>query len=73
MDGGGGYLVFAILILVVTLPFTIFVICGTPEQMGLHPYGATDQEPAVAEAATNSMDTGSKDKKNPEPVASTVA
>ena len=65
-------MVFAILILVVTLPFTIFVIRSTPEQMGLHPYGATDQESAAAEAATTSADTGSKGKKSSEPAASTV-
>ena len=67
-----GYLVFAILVLAITLPFTIFVIRGTPEQMGLLPYGAADQEPAAAEAASNSTDTESKDKKSPEPAASTV-
>ena len=67
-----GYLVFAILILAITLPFTIFVIRGTPEQIGLLPYGATGQEPAAAEAASNSPNTGSKDVKSPEPAASTV-
>ena len=36
-----GYLVFALMI---TLPFTILVIRSTPEQIGLHPYGAADQQ-----------------------------
>jgi len=37
-----GYLVFGIVILVVTLPFTIFVVKGKPSDKGLEPYGADE-------------------------------
>lgn len=37
-----GYMVFGILILVITLPFTIFVIRSKPEDKGLLPYGAEE-------------------------------
>ncbi len=42
-----GYLVFGILILVLTLPFTIFVVRSNPAEKGLQPYGI---EEAVAES-----------------------
>lgn len=35
-----GYLVFGIIILVVTLPFTIFIVRSDPSEKGLTPYGA---------------------------------
>ncbi|PLS31754.1 MFS transporter [Bifidobacterium margollesii] len=37
-----GYLVFGIIILVVTLPFTVFVVRSKPSDKGLLPYGATE-------------------------------
>ena len=39
-----GYLTFGIIILVVTLPFTIFVVRSHPSDLGLQPYGA-DRSP----------------------------
>lgn len=37
-----GYLVFGVIILVVTLPFTLFVVRSKPADKGLEPYGASD-------------------------------
>lgn len=45
-----GYLVFGIIILVGTLPFTLFVVRSRPEDKGLLPYGAEEQ----ADSATDS-------------------
>lgn len=45
-----GYLVFGVVILVVTLPFTLFVLRSKPADKGLQPYGAdlvTDEQVAA--------------------------
>ncbi len=39
-----GYLVLGIIILVVTLPFTLFVIRSNPAEKGLEPYGAGESQ-----------------------------
>ncbi len=38
-----GYLVFGIIILVVTLPFTIFIVRSNPSEKGLLPYGVGEE------------------------------
>lgn len=50
-----GYLVFGILTLVVTLPFTVFIVRSKPSDKGLLPYGAgevtqSDDKPAAKES-----------------------
>lgn len=45
-----GYLVFGVIILVVTLPFTLFVVRSKPADKGLEPYGASDIAGAKAKA-----------------------
>lgn len=37
-----GYLVFGIIVLVVTLPFTLFIVRSNPAEKGLEPYGRKD-------------------------------
>lgn len=44
-----GYLVFGILVLVCTLPFSIFVVRNKPEDKGLLPYGAEEVETQEAQ------------------------
>jgi MFS family permease len=60
-----GYMVFGILMLVLTLPFTIFVVRSKPADKGLAPYGAEevteDGKPAAPEvgvSANKAMKTG---------------
>ena len=48
------YLVFGIIILVGTLPFTLFVVRSRPSDMGLAPYGAGTSKP-VAETSVSGM------------------
>lgn len=45
------YLVFGIIILVGTLPFTLFVVRGRPADKGLLPYGAGEKDAADADGA----------------------
>lgn len=45
------YLVFGIIILVGTLPFTLFVVRGKPADKGLLPYGAGEKDAADADGA----------------------
>lgn len=45
------YLVFGAIILVGTLPFTLFVVRGKPADKGLHPYGAGEKDAADADGA----------------------
>lgn len=45
------YLVFGIIILVGTLPFTLFVVRGKPADKGLLPYGADEKDAADADGA----------------------
>lgn len=46
-----GYLVFGIVVLVVTLPFTLFIVRSDPADKGLAPYGAEEPD-AVGAAAS---------------------
>lgn len=51
------YLVFGIIALVGTLPFTLFVVRSKPEDKGLLPYGADEEpEPAVSEEQPDAVD-----------------
>lgn len=61
-----GYLVFGIIMLVVTLPFTLFVVRSKPSDKGLEPYGAEDavsqegaksSEPVLGVSASKAMKT----------------
>jgi MFS family permease len=45
------YLVFGVIILVGTLPFTLFVVRGKPADKGLLPYGAGEKDAADADGA----------------------
>jgi MFS family permease len=45
------YLVFGIIILVGTLPFTLFVVRGKPAEKGLLPYGAGEKDTADTDGA----------------------
>lgn len=50
-----GYLAFGILVLVITLPFTVFVVRSNPADKGLEPYGA---EQVVTEEGEPVPETG---------------
>ncbi|WP_314010785.1 MFS transporter [Cryptobacterium curtum] len=60
-----GYLVFGIIILVVTLPFTLLVVRSNPAEKGLEPYGAknleiqnqTNSTPELGVSANKAMKT----------------
>lgn len=61
-----GYLVFGIIMLVVTLPFTLFVVRSKPSDKGLEPYGAEEavsqegaksSEPVLGVSASKAMKT----------------
>lgn len=52
-----GYMVFGILTLVVTLPFTLFVVRSKPSDKGLAPYGA-GEEVETADAKPAAKDSG---------------
>ena len=53
-----GYLVFGIIILVVTLPFTLFVVRGNPAEKGLQPYGADEVAASATTSAAPAVDKG---------------
>ena len=56
-----GYLVFGILILVLALPFTVFVVRSKPEDKGLKPYGYDESaktETVVSEQAAAGIPAG---------------
>lgn len=50
-----GYMVFGILILVLTLPFTIFVVRSDPKDKGLLPYGAEEVVDESGKASAAAM------------------
>jgi MFS family permease len=50
-----GYLVFGIIMLVVTLPFTLFVVRSKPSDKGLEPYGA---EQAATQGSSTAPEMG---------------
>ena len=52
------YLVFGIITLVGTLPFTLFVIRTKPEDKGLLPYGADEQDATTSKNAAEAPATG---------------
>lgn len=56
-----GYLVFGLIILVTTLPFTIFVVRTNPADVGLKPYGAEDAEEADEAGGTDSTESKTKE------------
>lgn len=58
-----GYLVFGLIILVATLPFTIFVVRTSPADMGLKPYGAEEVE---EEAGPENKDSAECKTQEPE-------
>lgn len=53
-----GYLVFGIIVLVVTLPFTIFIIRSKPADKGLNPYGAEEAAHAGGSAVAAPVELG---------------
>lgn len=57
-----GYLLFGVLILVLTLPFTIFVIRSKPSDKGLLPYGAEEVVDDSGETAAPAMEGVSANK-----------
>lgn len=52
------YLVFGIIILVVTLPFTLFVVRSKPADKGLEPYGTEEVGATGAKAAVRGLASG---------------
>ncbi|WP_307739826.1 MFS transporter [uncultured Parolsenella sp.] len=52
------YLVFGIIILVVTLPFTLFVVRSKPADKGLEPYGTEEVGATGAKAAVRALASG---------------
>lgn len=52
------YLVFGIIILVVTLPFTLFVVRSKPADKGLEPYGTEEAGATGAKAAVRGLASG---------------